>query len=64
MEKKSYIVVGDNNYWYATTGLMTKKQGLEVLKRVKKEIKKHIYEDNGAEYIHLYEAKEVISLEI
>jgi hypothetical protein len=37
--KKKYIIVGDNNYWYATTDLITKKELEAEIKRIKKEIK-------------------------
>lgn len=39
MKKQRYIIVGDNNYWYATTGPVTKEGLKEEIERVRNEIK-------------------------
>ena len=64
MKKKTYIIVGDNNFWYATLTDTTEKQALVILKSVKKDIKKGIYENNEAEELYLFEAVEVERLSI
>lgn len=53
-EKTEYLILGDNNKWYAT---------LETLKEVKQEMKRLIndYEivDEECEELYIYEAKEI-----
>ena len=39
MKKQRYIIVGDNNYWYATTGLIDEQGLKEEIERVRSEIK-------------------------
>ena len=46
---KNYIIVGDNNYWYSTTGLVTEEQLKEEIEMVKQYIK-----DNQEEVFELY----------
>ena len=52
---KNYIIVGDNNYWYSTTGLITEEQLQNEIAMVKQYIK-----DNQEEVyeIYVYEASE------
>jgi hypothetical protein len=52
---KNYIIVGDNNYWYSTTGLVTKEQLQNEIEMVKQYIK-----DNQEEVseLYVYEASE------
>lgn len=38
MKKQAYIIVGDNNYWYATTEPITEKQLATRIKNLKREI--------------------------
>ena len=65
MEKKTYLIVGDNNFWYATTPAMTEKQAGKALERVQKLIKKGgFFVNNEAEELYLYEAKEITRLKI
>ena len=39
MNKQRYIIVGDNNYWYATTGMIDENGLKEEIERVRSEIK-------------------------
>lgn len=55
---KNYVITGDNNFWYSTTGEITKKELKEAIKEVKQGIKKGIYEtgDCGdAAELHIFE---------
>jgi hypothetical protein len=65
MKKKSYIIVGDNNFWYATTGEITEKELKTELKNVQTKIIQNEYSDfeNGdpSELI-AYEAKQAHTL--
>ena len=40
MKKQKYIIVGDDNYWYATTELVNKIQLAKIIKDTLKMIKK------------------------
>ena len=60
---KNYIIVGDNNFWYSTTGLITE----EVLKQTIEEIKDYIKINNEEEEpttLYVYETSEETSLTI
>lgn len=63
-KKKTYIIVGDNNFWYATMD-STLKQAQSELKRIASVIKKGVGsefdEPSEASELYLYEAKEVDS---
>ena len=59
---KEYIIVGDNNYWYATLN-STEKIARAEMKRIKKDIKNNVYDDLADE-LYLFEAKEISSLKI
>jgi len=44
MEKKSYIIIGDNNFWYSTLRDVTEQELKAELQFLKKQIKlKHSY---------------------
>lgn len=65
--KNTYIIVGDNNFWYATfTG--TKAQAEKELARIKKQIEKGVGsefdEPSEASELYLYQAKEIKRAEI
>lgn len=59
---KTYIIVGDNNFWYATMD-GTLKQAQSELKRIARVIKKGVGsefdEPSEASELYLYEAKEL-----
>ena len=60
--KKKYIIVGDNNFWYATTDEITDEQLTAEIKDLKKRIKNREFEDRAlkeVEELFVYEAKEV-----
>lgn len=40
MKKQKYIIVGDDNYWYATTDAVTSKQLVKIVNDTMKMIKK------------------------
>lgn len=40
MKKQKYIIVGDDNYWYATTDAVTKKELAKIIKDTLKMIRK------------------------
>ena len=52
---KNYIIVGDNNYWYSTTGLVTKEQLQNEIAMVKQYIKDNREDANE---LYVYEASE------
>lgn len=52
---KNYIIVGDNNYWYSTTGLVTEEQLQNEIEMVKQYIKDNQEEVNE---LYVYEASE------
>lgn len=63
--KSTYIIVGDNNFWYATTPKMSFYQAAKQFARVKKEIKEGLYTDGSKpNAIYLYEATEVDRLKV
>ena len=65
MEKKTYLIVGDNNFWYGTTPPMSEKQAEKALKNTKKLIEKgNFFVDNSAEELYLWEAKEITRIKI
>ena len=49
---KNYIIVGDNNYWYSTTGLVTEEQLQEEIKKVKEYIKDNLEEEVSELYVY------------
>ena len=56
---KNYIIVGDNNFWYSTTGLVTEEQLQNEIQRVKDHIKENEYESSEkATELYVYEASE------
>ena len=58
MKKKRYIIVGDNNFWYATTGEITAKELKTEIKYVKENI--DVYEhDVKPSQLFVYEATEI-----
>ncbi len=57
MKKKIYIIVGDNNFWYSTTRLITEKELETEIKFVKQAIKDKCYDNNDATELSVYEAK-------
>ena len=58
--KKKYIIVGDNNFWYATTNEMTTSELEDVLEEIKADIKRGDYEDNSTpNELFAFEAKEI-----
>ena len=63
--KKSFIIVGDNNYWYAS---FTNEQDTveKAIKRVKKQITNGEFEEDGAEpqQLYVYEVNEVKRISI
>ena len=64
--KKSYIIVGDNNFWYAMTAKMTKKEAVMFMKIVLKDIKQGEYTDQVDSMptsLFLFESKEVAALD-
>ena len=52
---KNYIIVGDNNYWYSTTGLVTKEQLQKEITIVRQYIKDN---QEDANELYVYEASE------
>ncbi|MDP2692731.1 MAG: hypothetical protein Q8O88_03785 [bacterium] len=54
MKKKNYIIVGDNNYWYHTTGLVTKKQLEAEIEEIKQNISDNIYRGDHTEPEQLF----------
>lgn len=52
---KNYIIVGDNNYWYSTTGLVTQEQLQSEIDMVKQYIIDNLEEVNE---LYVYEASE------
>lgn len=52
---KNYIIVGDNNYWYSTTGLVTKEQLQNEIAIVRQYIKDN---QEDANELYVYEASE------
>lgn len=54
MKKKNYIIVGDNNYWYDTTGLVTEKQLEKEIEEVKQGISDNIYRGDHTEPEQLF----------
>jgi hypothetical protein len=64
---KNYIIVGDNNFWYATTEKVSEKKAIILMKEIKKGIKKDMFEDeyNGKpSSLYLYEAKSVAEINL
>jgi hypothetical protein len=65
--KKSYIIVGDNNFWYAQTGNITRKEAQKLLVKTKKDIFKDAYTED--EYagkptsLFLFEGKKIAVLD-
>ena len=56
---KNYIIVGDNNFWYSKTGLVTEEQLQERIQEVKEYAKGNIYEnEEKATELYVYEASE------
>jgi len=55
---KNYIIVGDNNFWYSTTGLVTEEKLQEEIQLVKQGIASGLYESNGVSELYVYEASE------
>ena len=53
---KNYIIVGDNNYWYSTTGLVTQEQLQSEIAMVKQYIIDNLEEVNE---LYVYEASEL-----
>lgn len=65
MEKKSYIIVGDNNFWYHTTGQVSEDELYEEIEYVKEGIAEGRYAHVAEpKYLYAYEAykSEVIKL--
>ena len=52
---KNYIIVGDNNCWYSTTGLVTKEQLQNEIAIVRQYIKDN---QEDANELYVYEASE------
>ena len=54
---KNYVITGDNNFWYSTTGYVTQKGLASAIKEVKEGIKNGTY--NGADgepsELHIFE---------
>ena len=42
--KKNYVIMGDNNFWYSTTGEVTKEQLQKEIEEVKEGIKNNTYD--------------------
>lgn len=49
MKKRKYIIVGDNNYWYATTGMITEKQLETQIETVRDGISNNLYSGDNTE---------------
>ena len=66
MKKKKYIIVGDNNFWYSTTGEITEKELEKELEKIKEDIQDNVY----AEYtekpseLYAYEAKRLKMIKV
>lgn len=58
MEQKEYIIVGDNNFWYADIDCKPSQLDKEIAK-VMKDVKKGAFEDNNAEMLYVFEAKQI-----
>ena len=56
---KNYIIVGDNNFWYYSTGFVTKKALADSIKFVKQGIKDGIFsgQDGEPSELCVYEIK-------
>lgn len=58
--KKTYIILGDNNFWYAAQFDVSRKEAQKELARIKREIKKGVgdrfNEPSEASELYLYEA--------
>lgn len=55
-EKKKYIIVGDNNFWYSTTSPITLKELAEEIKEVKKAIAGGLTDEvTSASELYVYE---------
>ncbi len=53
-EAKNYVIMGDNNFWYSTTGYVTKKLLEKDIKDVKENIKNKFYDGVDGEPNELY----------
>jgi len=65
--KKKYVILGDNNFWYHTTGEITEQELKDELNEVKEGIENGIYEDfefGEVNTLFAFEAKEVKRLEL
>lgn len=66
--RKNYIIVGDNNFWYATLFRTTEKGANKELNRIRKQIEEGVGsefdEPSEASTLYLYEAKEITRAEI
>ncbi len=51
--KKKYTILGDNNFWYATTGEITNEELNDILKEIKEGIDNNEYE-HGSKPTLLY----------
>lgn len=60
MEKKTYIIVGNNNFWYGTTGLITEEELESELVAIKQRIANNEYEGEDSTPNELF-AYEVVN---
>lgn len=63
--KKKYIIVGDNNFWYATTNEISKGELADELEEMATAIKNGEYSDNDyakPNTLFVYEADEVMRM--
>src|SRR3989442_402829 len=55
-EVKNYVITGDNNFWYSTTGYVTKKQLKTEIEVIKIGIKNNEYGNNDEpNELHIFE---------
>lgn len=52
--KKKYIIIGDNNYWYSTTRMVTPKELEEEIEQVRQGISDNAYEGDHTEPEQLF----------
>lgn len=63
---KNYVIMGDNNFWYSTTGHVTKKGLQEAIKEVKQGIKENTFDgaDGEPSELHVFETGESETIEL
>jgi hypothetical protein len=63
---KNYVICGDNNYWYSTTGYITKKQLKAEIAQVKKGIKEYLFDNDEMDVseLHVFEVADSETIEL